>query len=113
MLVENGTVIVKFMLHISKAEQGKRLQERLDDPDKRWKFQAADLDDRKDWKEYMHAYETMLERCSTLHAPWHVIPADHKWARNIAVANIVHDALRQLNPQYPQPDWKPSDFVID
>jgi len=113
MLVENGTVILKFMLHISKNEQGKRLQERLDHPDKRWKFQAADLDDRRDWKDYIHAYEIMLERCSPSHAPWHVIPSDHKWARNAAIAGIVCEALRQIDPQYPQLDWKPGDFVID
>ena len=113
MLVENGTVILKFMLHISKGEQGKRLQERLDHPDKRWKFQKADLDDRRDWEEFIHAYEVMLERCSTSYAPWHIIPSDHKWARNAAIADIVCDALRQMDPQYPQPTWKPSDFVID
>jgi len=113
MLVENGTIILKFMLHISKSEQGKRLQERLDHPDKRWKFQAADLDDRRDWKDYIHAYEIMLERCSPSYAPWHVIPSDHKWARNAAIAGIVCETLRQMDPQYPQPDWKPSDFVID
>ncbi len=113
MLADNGTVILKFMLHISKSEQGKRLQERLDQPDKRWKFQAADLEDRRNWKDFMNAYELMLERCSTLWAPWHVIPADHKWARNAAIAGIVHDTLAKMDPHYPQPDWKPGDFVID
>jgi PPK2 family polyphosphate:nucleotide phosphotransferase len=113
MLVENGTVIIKFMLHISKAEQGKRLQERLDHADKRWKFQASDLEDRHNWKDFMNAYEIMLARCSTPWAPWHVIPADHKWARNAAIAGIVRDTLAKMDPHYPQPTWKPSDFVID
>ena len=113
MLVENGTVIVKFMLHISKAEQGKRLQERLDQADKRWKFQASDLEDRRNWKDFMNAYEIMLERCSTSWAPWHIIPADHKWARNAAIAGIVHDTLAKMDPQYPKPKWNPDDFVID
>ena len=113
MLVENGTVIVKFMLHISKAEQGKRLKERLDQADKRWKFQASDLEDRRNWKDFMDAYEIMLERCSTPWAPWHVIPADHKWARNAAIAGIVHDTLAKMDPQYPNPKWNPDDFVID
>ena len=113
MLVENGTVILKFMLHISKAEQGKRLQERLDQPEKRWKFQAADLDDRKNWKDFMAAYETMLEKCSTDWAPWHIIPADHKWARNAAIAGIVRETLAKIDPHYPKPSWKPGDFIID
>jgi PPK2 family polyphosphate:nucleotide phosphotransferase len=112
-LIENGTTILKFMLHISKAEQGKRLQERLDEPDKRWKFQAADLDDRRDWNDFQKAYETMLERCSTSYAPWYVIPSDHKWARNAAIAGIVLDALRKIDPHYPEPKWKPGDFKID
>jgi len=113
MLIENGTVILKFMLHISKAEQGKRLQERLDDPDKHWKFQPADLEDRKAWKDFQAAYETMLERCSPDIAPWHIIPSDHKWARNAAIAGIVHDTLKKMDPQYPTTHWKPDDFMID
>ena len=113
MLVENGTIILKFMLHISKGEQGLRLQERLDHADKHWKFQPADLEDRHNWKEFMKAYEVMLERCSTSSAPWHVIPSDHKWARNAAIASIVHETLVEMDPKYPKPAWKPSDFVID
>jgi PPK2 family polyphosphate:nucleotide phosphotransferase len=113
MLVENGTVILKFMLHISKEEQGKRLQERLDQPEKHWKFQPADLEDRKSWKDFMKAYETMLERCSTAHAPWHVIPSDHKWARNAAISRIVLETLKEMDPHYPKPAWKASDFVVD
>ncbi len=113
MLTENGTTILKFMLHISKAEQGERLQERLDEPDSRWKFNPGDLDDRKLWDEFQAAYEIMLNRCSTAHAPWHVIPADRKWARNAAVAAIVRETLEAMNPQYPKPDWDPKDFKVD
>jgi PPK2 family polyphosphate:nucleotide phosphotransferase len=111
-LSENGTRILKFMLHISKKEQGERLQARLDEKKSRWKFNAADLDDRKLWDEYQKAYGLMLDRCSTAWAPWHVIPADHKWARNAAIAAIVRETLEAMNPRYPQPDWDPKSIVI-
>ena len=113
MLVANGTTILKFMLHISKDEQRKRLQARLDKPESRWKFNAGDLEDRRLWTEYQAAYETMLDRCSTAWAPWYVIPADSKWARNAAVAQIVRRTLEQMRPEYPQPGWRPSDFTIE
>ena len=112
-LSENGTRILKFMLHISRKEQGERLQERLDKPKHRWKFNPADLDDRKLWNEYAAAYELMLDRCSTAWAPWHVIPADHKWARNAAIAAIVRETLEEMNPKYPKPGWDPKSFVIE
>ena len=112
-LAENGTTILKFMLHISKKEQGERLQDRLDQKKHRWKFNAEDLDDRKLWSEYMAAYEIMLDRCSTRWAPWYVIPADRKWARNAAIAAIVRATLEDMDPRYPKPSWKPKDFVID
>ncbi len=112
MLVENGTTILKFMLHISKDEQKERLQERLDDPKKHWKFNPGDLEDRKLWDEYQDAYETMLHRCSTSWAPWYVIPADRKWVRNAAIASIVKATLEEMDPQYPRVSWKPSDFTI-
>ena len=112
MLTENGTVILKFMLHISKDEQKTRLQARLDEREHRWKFNPGDIGDRKLWNEYQHAYELMLQRCSTAWAPWYVIPSDHKWARNAAVATIVRETLEEMNPQYPKPDWKPKDYVI-
>ncbi len=111
-LGENGVTVLKFMLHISKEEQRQRLQERLDDPTKNWKFNPADLEDRALWGEYEKAYETMLERCSTEHAPWRVIPADKKWRRNALIATIVRGTLEQMAPDYPKPDWKPSDFKI-
>lgn len=112
-LTENGVTILKFMLHISKDEQKKRLQDRLDDPAKRWKWNASDLDDRKLWPQFQAAYETMLTRCSTPHAPWRVVPADKKWRRNAIIAAIVHGALQAMNPRYPTFDWKPSDFSIE
>ena len=111
-LIENGTTILKFMLHISKDEQRDRLQDRLNKPDSRWKFSPGDLEDRKLWNSYMDAYEIMLERCSTPWAPWHVIPADRKWARNTAIAAIVRQTLETINPQYPRPDWDANDFKI-
>jgi PPK2 family polyphosphate:nucleotide phosphotransferase len=113
MLTENGTAILKFMLHISRKEQGERLQARLDEPKSRWKFNPADLDDRKLWAEYQAAYEVMLKRCSTPWAPWYVIPADRKWARNAAIAAIVRETLEAMNPQYPRPEWDPKDFTVD
>lgn len=112
LLTDNGTVVLKFMLHISKAEQAERLQERLDEPEKNWKFNAGDLEDRKLWSAFKKAYETALSRCSTEHAPWHIVPADRKWARNAIVAAIVRDTLETMDPRYPKMPWKPSDFTI-
>ena len=112
LLVENGTTILKFMLHISEDEQKERLQERLNDPKKNWKFNAGDLDDRKLWPEYQDAYETALHRCSTPWAPWHIIPADRKWVRNAAIASIVKQTLENMDPQYPKVPWKPEDIEI-
>ncbi|MBM3529308.1 MAG: polyphosphate kinase 2 family protein [Alphaproteobacteria bacterium] len=112
MLTENGTTILKFMLHISKAEQRERLQARLDEPKSRWKFNPGDLEDRKLWDRYSAAYELMLYKCSTAWAPWYVIPADRKWARNAAVAAIVRETLEDMNPQYPKPNWKAGDFKV-
>jgi polyphosphate kinase 2 (PPK2 family) len=110
-LIENGVTVLKFMLHISKAEQRKRLQERLDDPTKNWKFNPGDLEDRALWGEYEKAYEAMIERCSE--APWRVVPADKKWRRNAIIASIVRGTLEQMAPNYPKQDWKPSDFKIE
>ena len=112
-LVENGTTVLKFMLHISKEEQRERLQARLDKPSKHWKFNPADLEDRALWSDYQAAYQTMLQRCSTQHAPWRVVPADRKWRRNAIVAAIVHGTLEDMAPNYPKPDWSPSDFKIE
>lgn len=112
LLTENGTTIVKFMLHISREEQRERLLDRLNEPDKRWKFNPGDLDTRSKWAAYQDAYELMLDRCSTEWAPWHVIPSDRKWARNAIVASIVRQTLERMDPQPPQPDWDPKDFPL-
>jgi len=113
MLVENGTTVLKFMLHISKAEQAERLQERLDNPRKHWKFNPGDLEDREHWDEFRAAYETMLQRCSTPWAPWYVVPADRKWVRNAVVARIVTATLEAMDPQYPKGMWKPGEYRVE
>lgn len=112
-LTDNGTRVLKFMLNISKDEQKERLQARLDDPTKNWKFNASDLEDRKLWDHYAKAYEVVLDRCSTEYAPWRVVPADRKWQRNAIIAAVVRKTLEDIAPQYPKPDWKPGDFKID
>ena len=100
-LVEEGTTIVKFFLWISREEQRERFQARVDDPTKRWKFRKADLDERRHWDAYVEAFEEALSRCSTEWAPWYVIPANRKWFRNVAVAEILADTIGALTPQYP------------
>jgi PPK2 family polyphosphate:nucleotide phosphotransferase len=100
-LSRNGTLILKFFLHVSKEEQRKRFLARLDDPDKNWKFSMADVKEREHWESYMAAYEDMIANTSTDHSPWHVIPADHKWFARMAVADIIVDALEGLKLQYP------------
>lgn len=112
-MISSSTRIVKFMLHISKDEQRERLQSRLDEPHKHWKFDPADVEERKRWGDYQDAYEVMLSRCSTKGAPWYVIPADKKWARNAAIATIVRATLEEMDPRYPSVDWDPADFKLD
>jgi PPK2 family polyphosphate:nucleotide phosphotransferase len=108
LIAKSGTRILKFMLNISKDEQAERLQERIDDPTKQWKFNPGDLKTREKWDEYMAAYETAIQRCSTNDAPWYIIPADRNWVRNAAIARIVRETLEDMNPQYPGPDgWDP------
>ena len=104
LLVEEGTTVVKVFLHVSEAVQGRRLQERLDDPEKRWKFRASDLEDRRRLAEYTTAYEDALRETSTEWAPWYVVPADHKWVRNLAVGAILVENLERLDPRLPAPD---------
>jgi len=111
-LSENGTCILKFMLHISKDEQAERLRERVADPTKQWKFNPTDLSDRALWNEFMAAYEIAVTCCSTSHAPWYVIPGDYNWVRNAAIARIVRETLEQMNPQYPKPEWDPKTIEI-
>jgi PPK2 family polyphosphate:nucleotide phosphotransferase len=108
MLSANGTKILKFMLNISKEEQAVRMQERVDDPTKQWKFNPSDLEDRALWTEYMAAYQDALVKCSTEAAPWHVIPGDRNWVRNGIIAKIVCQTLEEMAPQYPSPKgWDP------
>jgi PPK2 family polyphosphate:nucleotide phosphotransferase len=111
-LAAEGTTILKFFLHISPEEQLERFKERYADPTKRWKFKVGDLEERKRWADYMAAYEEVLERCSTDAAPWFVIPSDRKWFRNLAIADIVADALDDLKPAYPEREDLPKDLVI-
>jgi PPK2 family polyphosphate:nucleotide phosphotransferase len=101
-LARNGTLIRKFFLHVSREEQKKRFLERLDDPSKHWKFSAADLDERSRWDDYMRAYEQALSKTSTKHAPWFVVPADHKWFTRLTVAELVVDALESLDLALPK-----------
>lgn len=101
LLTDEGTLVVKCFLHLSHDEQRKRLQERVDDPEKRWKFRLGDLDDRALWPDYMKAYGEALSRTSTDHAPWYVVPADRNWVRHLAVAKILLHHLEQMNPQLP------------
>ena len=112
MLTDEGTTIVKVLLHISKDEQRERLQARLDDPAKRWKFQPDDLHTRSLWDDYQAAFAEAVERTSTHHAPWHVVPANHKWYRNWAVATIVVAVLEGIDMSWPEPDGLDS-IVID
>jgi polyphosphate kinase 2 (PPK2 family) len=104
MLAEEGTRIIKVFLNISKEEQQARLESRLDDPAKNWKFRRDDLDDRELWDDYRRAYEAMLSRTSTEHAPWYVVPANRRWYRNLVVSQILIDALEEMSPQYPKTD---------
>jgi PPK2 family polyphosphate:nucleotide phosphotransferase len=100
-LTDAGTRIVKVMLHISTDEQKARLTERLDRPDKHWKYNPGDVDERQLWPKYMDAYQQVFERTSTDHAPWHVVPADRKWYARIAVQHLLLEALEQIDPQWP------------
>ncbi len=103
MLVEEGTIILKFFLHISKAEQKQRLQERLDDESKRWKFNPADLGTRKKWDNYQRVYEEAINATSSPHAPWHVVPADRNWVRDLYVCSVLVATLKILKMRYPEP----------
>ena len=112
MLCENGTRVLKLMLNISKEEQGERLRERLEVPEKRWKFNPGDLEDRKLWDQYLAAYETVLQRCSTAHAPWHVIPADSRTRRDAIAARLIRGELEAMKPVYPDPGYRPEQYEI-
>ena len=113
LLADTGTVVLKFFLHISKEEQKKRLLDRLNTPEKRWKFAVGDLKERALWEKYMNAYEDALSKCSTPWAPWHVVPANHKWYRNYVVARVLRQTLETLNPKYPQPSEDLTNITIE
>jgi PPK2 family polyphosphate:nucleotide phosphotransferase len=113
LLAENVTTILKFYLHIDLDEQKQRLQDRLDDPTKQWKFNVGDLKERKLWPEYMKAYEQALSNTSTAAAPWYVIPANHKWYRDLVISTILVDALEKLDLKYPPPAESLEGVVIE
>jgi PPK2 family polyphosphate:nucleotide phosphotransferase len=113
MLAENGVTLVKFFLHISRQEQKKRLQERLDDPSKHWKISPADFEERQYWDDYTKAHEDALSRCSTPWAPWYVIPSDYKWFRNLAVADILVRTLEDMKMRFPKSNLDLSQFTLE
>lgn len=113
MLVENGTVVLKFFLHISKEEQKARLEARINDPTKHWKIVESDVRERRYWQDYMQAYEAMLQKCSTDAAPWYLIPADKKWYRNLVITECIVKALEKLEMQYPEPTVDVTKIVIE
>jgi len=113
LLVEEGTTILKFFLHIGLDEQKERLQARLDEPHKRWKFNLGDLDERRLWPEYERAYEDVLSKTSTEQAPWYIVPANRKWYRNLVVATVLVETLEGLNMDYPQPEKGLEGVVIE
>ncbi|HEX5236183.1 MAG TPA: PPK2 family polyphosphate kinase [Silvibacterium sp.] len=99
---ENGMTLLKFFLHISRKEQDKRLKARREDPEKHWKIEKSDFDDRKRWGKFQHAYEEAIFQTARRHAPWYVIPADHKWYRDVVIAETLLETLRRMDPQYPE-----------
>jgi PPK2 family polyphosphate:nucleotide phosphotransferase len=113
MLVENGTTIRKFYLHIDQEEQRERLQARLDDPNKHWKFRKGDLEERKFWPKYMDAYEDVLNKTSTDSASWYIIPANKKWYRNLVISRILVETLEGLNMKFPEPEENLNGMVIE
>ncbi len=113
LLVDSGTTILKFYLHISRDEQKSRLQKRLDNPQKNWKFDAGDLEQRRHWDDYMAAFEEALRRCGLPHAPWYAIPADQKWYRNLAIMRVVVHTLRSMALTLPTVTADLSQIVID
>jgi PPK2 family polyphosphate:nucleotide phosphotransferase len=112
MLHDEGTHMVKFYLHVSKAYQKETLQERLNDPVKQWKLSPDDVRERAHWDDYQKAYEAALGRCSTEHAPWYIVPAEHHWFRNLLVTRVLVEALEGLALSYPKPTYDPKKIVI-
>ncbi len=113
LLADSGTRILKFYLHIDKDEQRERFQERVDIPEKNWKFSFEDLEKRKQWDDYMVAYQEMLEKTSTEYAPWYVIPANQNWYRNLAIERVIVDTLNDMDPQFPPPEGDVSGVVVE
>jgi PPK2 family polyphosphate:nucleotide phosphotransferase len=113
MLHEGGMTIVKVFLHISKDEQRKRLQSRLDDARKRWKFSRADIAERQHWADYQRAYEVAMTRCNTPHAPWYIVPANRKWYRNLVISRILRKTLEKMAPQYPKAEKGLKGLVVE
>lgn len=113
LLADEGTTILKFFLHISKDEQRKRLQDRIDIPEKRWKFSLGDLDERKLWDDYQLAYQDVLSKTSTKSAPWYIVPANRKWYRDIVVAKVLVDTLESMSLQWPKPKEDLSGVVVE
>ncbi len=113
MLVENGTVVLKFFLHISKDEQKERLESRINDPSKHWKITEADIRERAYWDDYMQAYEAVLQKCSTDWAPWYIIPANKKWYRNLVITERIVETLEGLDMKFPKPTSDVSIFSVD
>ena len=112
-LADEGTTILKFFLHIDRDEQKERLQARLDDPEKHWKFNVGDLKERALWDDYRRAYEAVLSETSTKAAPWYVVPANYKWYRNLVIARVLVKTLEDLDMQYPTPEEDLSQVVIE
>jgi PPK2 family polyphosphate:nucleotide phosphotransferase len=113
LLAEGGTTIVKIFLHISKAEQKKRLESRLDDPNKRWKLCRSDIKERAYWNQYQAAYEKAMTKCNTPYAPWYIVPADKKWYRNLIVSRILRETLEKMAPAFPPAEEGLDDLVIE
>ena len=112
-LSDNSIKIIKFFLHISKEEQRKRLEERMNDPSKQWKVSESDITERKFWNNYTVAYQDIINRCSNLWAPWYIIPANKKWFRNLVVALVIVDTLERMKPKFPKPTINLSEMTID
>lgn len=113
MLGDERTVILKFFLHISREHQRKELQERLDTPEKQWKFSVSDLAVRAKWDEYQDAYADALSKCSTAEAPWYIVPAERRWFRNLLVTRVIVETLESLDLRFPKPDYDPASIRID
>jgi PPK2 family polyphosphate:nucleotide phosphotransferase len=113
LLTRNGYVLIKFFLHISKDEQKERLEARLRDPSKLWKFNTGDLKERALWEKYQIAYEEVMNACATDYAPWHIVPANRKWARNLTMLQTIVSTLERMDPQYPAATFDPKTIVVE